>query len=294
MLQLPPPLTLVIFAYSDNGAGAVEAIAAAGLKPKLVVTVNRSHESIVQICHHYKFPLEILSQRPDIDLTEKITQLKPDLICVASFPYLFSPELINLPQFGTLNVHTSALPRLRGYHPLNWAFILDEAYVGVSLHYLDQGMDTGDIISQKLFPLKNSDTINTIKRRLNHAGSKLLVSAVLKISSTRHKLTGTPQNHAQATFAPRRYPSDSAINWQSNTRDIFNLIRASLEPYPNAFSYLDNEKVEFHKHYVPLKPGQVIGKVSGFYVITTSDGVILVKTKSKLKLGDTFNPHVSQ
>jgi len=220
-------------------------------------------------------------------LKEEIIKYAPDLLVVVSYPKLIPADILNIPKFGAINVHTGALPKYRGYHPLNWALIKDEKQVGVTVHYLDKGMDSGNIIEQKNIIVSNYDDINTIKKRLSKEAPKILWRAIGKIIRSKGKYKGIQQSDADVIFAPKRSEEDSKISWENNTRDIFNKIRALKKPYPNAFSFNKyGKKIQFTESFICKDAGQVIDKIKDFYLISTGDGVILVKTKDKLNIGE--------
>lgn len=220
------------------------------------------------------------------ELKKIIFSTKIDLLIVASFPQLIPENIIKYPAFGSINVHPSILPKFRGSHPINWALIKDETVTGVTIHFLDKGMDTGDIITQISTPITNFDTVNTIKDKLFTLAADLLVDSVKKIIKLNGKVERIKQNHQNRSFAPKRKPKDGIIDWSKDSREIFNLIRASKYPY-SSYSYSsDGEKVEFQKSFLTKKTGKVLGKINGYYIITTGDGCVMLKTKSKLQIGD--------
>lgn len=280
-------MKIVFIGFGGNGEKCLLIL----LKSKfniLKVLVPKDHDTkgMFKIAQKHKLPIvEIFDHQEQLE--NEIKNSLPDLLVIASFPKIISKNIFNIPKYGTINVHTGALPRYRGYHPINWAIIKDEKVAGVTIHYLDEGMDSGDILAQKLIPILNSDNINSLKDKLTTAGSSLMIDVVKKIAQKKQKITGLKQNHNEATYAPKRNPEDGKIDWNSNSRDIFNLIRALKSPYPNAFTYNSKkEKIEFNSSYLPKIKGKVIGKIKGQYLITTEDGVILVKPAKKLNIGE--------
>lgn len=212
-----------------------------------------------------------------------------DLIIVASFDKILPKDIINTARLGGINIHPSLLPSYRGAHPLHWAIIHDENKVGVTIHYLDEKVDSGDILVQSEIPISNRDTINTLKKKVANKSAKLLPRLLRKIEASKEKLKGIKQNDMHVSFAPKRSPAQSKINWPINSRDIFNLVRAVKTPYPNAYTFTDKgEKILFMETFIPQKSGQVIAKYKEYYLVTSSDGVILIKTDLPLRIGQTF------
>lgn len=278
-------MKILFLGWNENGEKVLASLIRNGYIPKKVfVPEGYDVKNIYSICKSHK--IAVSKANKDIDkLGNKISLIKPDLIIIASFPWLISQNTIGLSKLGIINVHAGELPKYRGYHPINWAIIRDEPRIGVTVHYVDAGMDSGNILAQKTIPIKNNDTVITLRRKLTTIGARLLVNVVKKIDQ-KSKITGKQQRDSQVIFAPRRYPKDSEIKWSNNTRDIFNLIRALRDPYPNAFSYKSGKKIEFKKVYLSKTPGKVIGKLKGHYVISTGDGAILIKTLVPLKVND--------
>jgi methionyl-tRNA formyltransferase len=290
MQQLPPPLKFAFFGYGDNGFTSLSALLAKDLKPHLVIHISQNSQQLAELATAHQITTFVFNKLEKTILEAELNKIKLDLICIASFPYLIPQSIINLPKFGVLNVHTAALPKYRGYHPINWALIKDEPTVGVTLHYVDHGMDTGDIIDQTTIAVTNADDINTLKRRLNDAGAVLLVKAVDRINRSRKKLVGREQADSQATFAPKRSAADGKVKWSNNTRDIFNLIRALKDPYPNAFSITSSgDTVLIKATLLHSQPGTVLAQLNhGYYVVTTGDGIIAIKTDKSLTVGDVL------
>lgn len=280
-------MKIVFIGWNENGEKCLSAL----LKNKFDVVhalVPKGYETDGMFRIAKKFKVEISeTDGTKSNLKKEILDAKPDLLIVASFHKLIDSEIINFSKYGSINVHTSALPKYRGYHPLNWAIIKGENTIGVTVHYIDSGADSGDILAQKIIPISNKDDINSVREKLTTIGAELLVDVVKKIDKKKARLIGTVQNHEEASYAPKRTPEEGKINWDKDTREIFNLIRALKSPYPNAFtSNKKREKIEIEESYVSKTPGKVLAKIDDYYLISTGDGVILVKTNSELEIDE--------
>ncbi|QQG44090.1 MAG: methionyl-tRNA formyltransferase [Candidatus Roizmanbacteria bacterium] len=277
-------MKILFIGWGDNGYKCLKELLNNRFKiVSVIVPKNYDVKGIQQLCNRRNIDLEVY-QSSQVLFT-KMKLIKPDLMIVASFPKIFPKNIIFYPQFGSINVHAGELPKYRGYHPLNWAIIRDEKQIGVTVHYLDEGMDSGDILLQKTIPLSNYDDINTVKKALVKLGAQLLVQVVKKISKVKKRLKGKKQNENNATYAPKRNKEDGKIIWENNAREIFNLVRALKSPYPNTFAFnRKKERVEFQESYLSNKVGEVLAKVKGYYLISVGDGVILLKTKKKLSI----------
>jgi methionyl-tRNA formyltransferase/RimJ/RimL family protein N-acetyltransferase len=208
----------------------------------MIIAEIRPHqyEIVSPLAERYCVPLRIQPRRdnPEYpDFVNWVQKMSPDLIFVNSYSMLLHPEILSIPANNAINVHGALLPEYRGANPTQWAIINNEPYAGVTLHYMTDLVDQGDIISQKKVPLNFEDTWLEIQARVADATEKMLADEIPKI------LAGTnvrvQQDERVAKHWPRRKPEDGLINWDMNVLSIYNLIRALVNPHPGAF-YLGN------------------------------------------------------
>lgn len=207
---------------------------------------------------------EIINKRKDIKGTPIFTQsfrkkqkefrkfvrtlknLKPDLILVNSYSMILPKEILDIPSKGTLNIHGALLPKYRGANVLNWVLINGEKETGVTIHYVDEGIDTGDIIVQRKVKINFIDTALTLKKKLARTTEILLKrewSNIIKVGIKR-----TTQDNSLATTVYRRKPEDGLFDWSEPPIKIYNLIRALVKPYPGAYYFNKNgEKIIMDK-----------------------------------------------
>jgi methionyl-tRNA formyltransferase len=280
-------MNLVFAGFGLSGEKCLTALADAGWTPRLVISpADREIEPMRRLAQARRLAFRAAD---DVNaLAGEIAPLAPDLLVAASYPQLFRRPLLALPRLGALNVHTSLLPRGRGVHPLNWALIRGEEEVGVTVHFMDEGMDSGDIVAQRAVPVGIEDDINTLRERLTTLGAELLVAAVRQVEHG--CATRQPQDHARATLAPRRGPEDSRLTWPASSREVFNFCRALYTPYPPAFSFARGEPVRVEKVHVSATPGRILAKVGERdYVVATTDGTVFVTLdRADLAVGDTL------
>lgn len=275
-------MKILLAGWNKNGEKCLKKLIENGFKVvQAILPKDKDIERIKKIAKKNKIPFLISSEEKDF--VKCIREKKIDLMISASFPTIFSKKLLAVLPMGAINVHASQLPKYRGIHPLNWAIINDESDIGVTVHYLSEKVDSGDIIEQATIPLKNEDTINTVLGKITDRGAEILIEAVKKIEAKKVKLIH--QNHAKASFAPKRKPSDGRIDWSKNSRKIFNLIRALESPYPNAFTFNEKlKKIQVKRVKLLKKSGQVVAKLKGGYLISTGDGILWVETDTNLKI----------
>lgn len=160
-----------------------------------------------------------------------IGKLDPELIVVAAYGRILPAEILDYPKFGCVNVHSSLLPKLRGAAPINWAVINGETQTGVTIMYMAQALDAGDIIAQVKTTIDADETVETLYIRLARMGGRLLAGTVEQIAAGTAKRT--PQDGAKATYAPMLTRELSPIDWKESAKSIHDKIRG-LIPWPAA------------------------------------------------------------
>ncbi|MCP9200276.1 methionyl-tRNA formyltransferase [Gramella sp. GC03-9] len=218
----------------------------------------------------------------DGDFQKELSELKPDVQVVVAFRML--PKSVwSLPQYGTFNLHASLLPQYRGAAPINWAIINGEQKTGVSTFFLDEKIDTGNLIEQKEITIDESENVGSLHDRLMEIGAKLVVSTLEKIQ--RNEIEPRPQpNTGDLKPAPKLNKENTKIDWEKPVSTIYNHIRG-LNPYPAAWCMMESAKAE-----LPVKiydvdkleqaqhlPNGTLVIEDGKIKIAASDGFIIVK-----------------
>ena len=226
---------------------------------------------------------------------KKLKKYDCDLFVSMSFNQIFGPEIINLPQNKTINCHAGKLPFYRGRNILNWVLINDEDEFGITVHYMDSGIDTGDIILQKTYPISDSDNYLTLLEKSYVECPKLLFEAVNKIRNNEVKSTKQKDIHSTGFYCSQRKKGDEIIDWNQSSRSIFNFIRAICSPGPRARTYHGEDEVfinqsEFLERapkYIGL-PGVVLNKNENELIVKTKDSFIKIidwESNSPLRIG---------
>ncbi len=164
---------------------------------------------------------------------ERVASLNPDLILVNSYSMLLRPEILAIPLYGAVNIHGALLPQYRGANPVQWALLNDETETGVTMHYMDEHFDTGDVIAQRHVPIYFEDTWQDVQTRIYAETEKMLAEELPKLLAGTN--TRRPQDESRAHSWHRRHPEDGLIDWQQSVRHIYNLVRALVKPHPGAF-----------------------------------------------------------
>lgn len=154
---------------------------------------------------------------------EKIISTGADLIVTCAYGQIIPEAILNAPRLGCINVHASLLPKLRGGAPIHHAIIDGETKTGITIMYMDKKMDTGDIISQKEYQIKESDNVGTLHDILSQMGKELLLETLPSIIEGTN--TRTPQNHDQATYAWNITREEEHIDFNKPAKEIYNKVR---------------------------------------------------------------------
>lgn len=175
-----------------------------------------------------------------------IRNWKPDLIVVSGWYHIIKEEILGIPSKGIIGLHSSILPYYRGGAPLVWQLINGEKKTGITLFYIEQGTDTGDIIGQKEVVVEEDDDIGTLYKKVGGKGIELLKECIPQIANDcapRKKQV----NVEQYCVYPQRAKEDGQIDWTNSSRDIYNFVRAQTRPYPGAFSTYNGYPVSIWK-----------------------------------------------
>ncbi|MCJ8011269.1 methionyl-tRNA formyltransferase [Paenibacillus sp. KQZ6P-2] len=168
----------------------------------------------------------------------EIAAYKPDLIVTAAYGQIVPKALLELPANGCVNVHGSLLPKYRGGAPIQRCIINGESETGVTLMYMAEGLDTGDMIAKVKVAIDEEDTSGTMFEKLSIAGAALLKEQMPRLASGR--LEAEVQDEQQATYSPNLKREDEKIDWNASTRDIYNQVRG-LVPFSGAFALWNDE-----------------------------------------------------
>lgn len=217
-----------------------------------------------------------------------IKELNPDLIVVVAYGKILPKEIIEMPKYGVINVHSSLLPKYRGAAPINAAIIHGEKESGVSIMYIAEELDAGDVILTVKTEITDEDTFLTLHDRLKELGAKGLLEAVKLIE--REEAPRIEQKHSEATFVKPFSKEDCRIDWSKSEREIFNFVRG-MNPFPTAFTTCEEkifkiyEVKENFETYENGVCGEVIDikKGKGFVVKVGNGSVILTQVKPENK-----------
>jgi methionyl-tRNA formyltransferase len=210
------------------------------------------------------------------DFVAAIQALEPDISVVVAYGHILVPRVLAAPPMGSINVHASLLPELRGAAPIHRAIMRGDETTGVTIMRMVQAMDAGAILHQVREPILPDETALELSIRLSEIGAAALVEALALLSTG--ALEEVEQDHAKATFAPKVDRETARIDWTRAARDVANLIRG-MDEVPGAWTTLDGDPVKLFRPVVVDIAGQ--GPRDGVAdpgTLLPADGALLVAT----------------
>lgn len=215
------------------------------------------------------------------EMIDVLRKLAPDAIVVVAYGQILPKEVLELPRYGCVNVHASLLPRHRGAAPIQAAIAAGDDVTGVTTMYMDEGLDTGDMILRRETPIDEADDAGTLHDRLATLGAQLLVETMAALAD--ETAPRVKQQADLATYAPRLSREDAMIRWSASADDVANHVRA-FAPRPGAYTtHRDNmlkvlaaTPVARSEAVGPREPGEIIELTREGFVVQTGAGAVLV------------------
>ena len=247
-------MKIVFMGTPDFARDSLSAIYNAGYEIPAVVTVpdkpkGRGMKLIPCEVKEYAIEKNIKVYQPEKlrenkEIIDILKDINPDVICVVAYGKIIPKEILEIPKYGCVNVHPSLLPQYRGSAPIQWAILNGDKETGVTTMYLDEGMDSGDIILQTKTIIGKDETSGELWDRLSKIGADLLVETLEKIENKTAPRIKQPK---EFTLAPMLEKSQAKIDWENKTaEEIKNLVRG-LNPIMGAYSVLNEKKIKFWK-----------------------------------------------
>ena len=247
-------MKIVFMGTPDFARDSLSAIYDAGHEIPAVITVpdkpkGRGMKLIPCEVKEYAIEKNIKVYQPEKlrenkEIVDILKNINPDVICVVAYGKIIPKEILEIPKYGCVNVHPSLLPQYRGSAPIQWAILNGDKETGVTTMYLDEGMDSGDIILQTKTLIDKDETSGELWDRLSKIGAELLVETLEKIENKTAPRIKQPK---EFTLAPMLEKSQAKIDWESKTaEEIKNLVRG-LNPIMGAYAVLNQKKIKFWK-----------------------------------------------
>lgn len=272
--------------------------------------IRDSSIRIVFICARHDCPDPCLKEKAEMhridffthrevnsdEFFHKVSGYGCDLFVSMSFNQIFRQRLIGHPRLQTINCHAGKLPFYRGRNILNWALINDEKEFGITVHYVDEGIDTGDILTQRLFPITDQDNYATLLERAYQGCAELLYETVKQLQAGQTMRTPQSKIHPLGFYCTARIKGDERLTWNQSSRDVFNFVRAICRPGPEARTFCGDTEIRINRveflPEAPIKkgiPGAVVGVTREAFFVKTSDSYVKVTEWSgmeRVRVGD--------
>ena len=290
-------MRVVFFGFQTWGYKTLQALIDLEHEVVLAVTHPASNESykaiwsapVDELAREHGIPVHF-AERVDAETIDVVSHFKPDVVVVNSWYHRMPAELYDLARHGTLNFHDSLLPKFTGFSPVLWALISGESEFGLTVHRMDDGLDTGDILVQRSLPIGPTDTGTELVMR----GMDLIPGALDEALSALESggAVFRPQNKAERTYFHKRSERDSLIDWSWPAEDLERFVRALSDPHPRAFSFYRGERIELLEARVSDAryggtPGRVMVQEEGGVVVCGSDarrggnrGLVITRVRS--------------
>ena len=208
---------------------------------------------------------------------KEILDIKPDLIVTCAYGQIIPKELIDFPKYGCINIHASLLPEYRGGAPIHHAVIDGKDKTGITIMYMNEKMDEGDILYQREIDILDTDNTSSMFNKLSVLGSEMIREFIPRLING--EITPIKQDNSKATYAYNISKEDEKINFNDSSRNIFNKIRG-LSDIPGGYSFLDNKRVKIFSSRIGNStkgnPGEIINIYDDGIGVRTNDSEIIL------------------
>lgn len=244
---------------------------------------NSDFYSLTPIAVEHNIPVFIYENSYEVDFVDWLKEKRPDVVYCFGWSHLLTKEVLDIPRLGVIGYHPTALPKNRGRHPIIWALALGLKETGSSFFIMDEGADSGDLISQKKVQIKFDDKAYTLYSRLETVALKQVKEFTPLLDSG--QIQRTSQDESQANYWRKRNKSDGEIDWRMPAIGIYNLVRALTHPYPGAHCHYDGSEHKIWacqivsdvypaEEIIHIEPGQVIRSSDNIIDVRCGDGVV--------------------
>jgi methionyl-tRNA formyltransferase len=276
---------VAFFGYGELGLAGLQTLLSIGAPvSNVIVPANRSGPGIDLVRDAAaRCAVPLLVQPPPRGIApfvETLGSVRPDLIIVCSYSMVLPPAILAIPANGAVNVHGGLLPYYRGGHVTQWAIINAEREFGVTLHYIDESVDTGPVIAERRFPLDEADDAYSVRAKLCEAGSQLLTAWWPRlIDGTAPRV---PQDESRARYWPLRAPEEGCIAWTSSASAICRLVRALCANSPGAYVEFPERRIQVRRALAlpsldrHAQPGEVVAVDADAVRVAAAGGDVLI------------------
>lgn len=216
------------------------------------------------------------------EFLESIRRLGPDLIVTAAYGRILTKEVLDVPRFGCVNVHGSLLPKYRGASPIQWALINGDSVTGITTMFMDEGMDTGDILLQREIGITQDMNCRELYEKLEALGAETLIQTLHELE--RGTLKRKRQDPSRAVNVPMMKKEMGLIDWSKSAPEIHNLVRGT-NPWPGAFTFYRGDRMKVWKTaLMEDEPESAAGDRPGRVVRILKDSLVVATGKGRVKI----------
>ncbi|MFK7874080.1 MAG: methionyl-tRNA formyltransferase [Oligoflexales bacterium] len=240
-------------------------------------------KKLIELAQRNDIPTKIIENVNSEDARNWIQKQKADLHVSMSFDQIIKNDLLHMTKLGFINCHAGMLPFYRGRNILNWALAFEESHVGVTVHHIDNGIDTGDIVRQDQVSIFQDDHYGTLLEKVTAQCSKTLYSAILDFKNGTQQRIPQKNIHTEGFYCGRRRKGDEWIDWNHKSKDIHNFIRSIHPPGPGAQTIYNDENIVILESsynsqipHHPGTPGEVTGRHDRGVLVKTGDSALLI------------------
>lgn len=235
-------MKIIFMGTPDFSVGALNALVEAGHQVVLVVTQpdkpkGRGKEMqmtpVKECALKHNIPVFQPVKVKEPEAVETLRSYGADAFIVAAFGQILSEEILTMPKYGCINIHASLLPKYRGAGPIQWVILDGEKETGITIMQMDKGIDTGDMLLQRVVPIDEKETGDSLHDKLARAGAELIVEALSKIEAG--EITPVKQNDAESCYAKMLQKSMGRIDWEKDAPQIERMVRG-LNSWPSAYT----------------------------------------------------------
>jgi methionyl-tRNA formyltransferase len=250
----------------------------AGVATKADSPFNADFADITPLCKKANIPHKFVDNINDREIIGWIKGLCPDVIFCFGWSELIKKELLHLAPLGVVGFHPAALPQNRGRHPIIWALALGLEETASTFFFMDEGADSGDILSQKFIEIAYSDDARSLYSKIVDTAMLQIEEFVPEIKNGTYKRM--PQDHSKANIWRKRNKNDGKIDFRMTSRAIYNLVRALAKPYVGAHVVYKAEEYKVWKskerksEAINLEPGKVFAVENNTITVKTEDGAV--------------------
>lgn len=265
----------------------------------ICVRYDTADNTLLNYCEYYKIPYLKHENINSEEFIQIVQRFDCDLLVSMSFNQIFRSKIINMTPLKAINCHAGKLPFYRGRNILNWVLINDEKEFGITVHFIDEGIDTGDVISQQLYPIDDDDTYATLLQKSYSGCADVLYKSIRQFVEGNVQRRPQLEMHPTGFYCSQRKLGDEVVNWDQTSREIFNFVRAICLPGPQARAFINNKEMKINKaRFFENAPaykcitGAILRKDADGLLVKTSDNFLQLlefEYDGVVKVGDRFD-----